>query len=73
MGEWLKAGVRRKETASDQATFSPPMQQTALEVLDRQGAEPQPTWRLLTSLAFKALINSIDRFRKPPSNQLLQL
>ena len=28
-GEWLKAGVRRKESASDRATFSPLMQQTA--------------------------------------------
>ncbi|KAL0006871.1 hypothetical protein SO802_008373 [Lithocarpus litseifolius] len=30
-GEWLKAGVRRKESASDRVTYSPPMQQTAPE------------------------------------------
>ena len=32
------------------------------------GAQPQPTWRLLTSMALKALMNPTDRFRRQLSN-----
>ncbi|XP_030970537.1 uncharacterized protein LOC115990909 [Quercus lobata] len=34
-GEWLKAGVRRKESASNRTTSSPSMQQTTLETRSR--------------------------------------
>ena len=57
-GEWLKAGVQRKESALDRATYSPLMQQTAPEsAAQTKGQTTQTTIHVET-----ADVNGIKSF-----------
>ena len=57
-GEWLKAGLQRKESASDRSTSSPPMQQTVPERDEQTRSQTIPHVETADVIGIKSIYDS---------------